>query len=80
MLEPGRLVRLRAEMRMPGDATLEWRIGDGRLEQRARFHPRGLWGRVYWYAPVPFHAVIFGRLVRRLAPAAEAAAPTAVGG
>ncbi|HKY15076.1 MAG TPA: SDR family oxidoreductase, partial [Microthrixaceae bacterium] len=47
---PDELLRLRAEMRLPGQAWLEWRIsstGDGsRLEQRARFHPRGLWGRV----------------------------------
>lgn len=74
-LEPPRLVRLRAEMRLPGEAWLEWRIdpvaGDGsRLRQRASFYPRGLTGRAYWYALLPFHALIFGRLAARLAAAA----------
>lgn len=59
---PG-LLRLRAEMRLPGEAWLEWRVeptADGsRLHQRARFHPRGLWGRAYWYALLPFHRFVF---------------------
>ena len=75
-LAPGRLVRLRAEMRLPGDAWLEWEIvptgGRARLVQRARFRPRGLLGRAYWYAVAPFHALVFGRLARRLAADAEA--------
>jgi uncharacterized protein YbjT (DUF2867 family) len=76
---PGELLRLRAEMRMPGDAWLEWGIstapgGQGsELVQRATFVPRGLWGRAYWYALVPFHGLIFGRLARRLADAAAEA-------
>jgi uncharacterized protein YbjT (DUF2867 family) len=72
-LEPGRLLRLRAEMRLPGSAYLEWLVepaGAGsRLVQRALFRPRGLLGRAYWYALAPFHAVIFGRMVRRVADA-----------
>lgn len=71
-----RLLRLRAEMRVPGDAWLEWTIepdGSGsRLRQLARFHPRGIAGRLYWWAMLPFHAVIFRRLAVRLASAAEA--------
>ena len=74
-LEPDRLLRLRAEMKTPGAAWLEFRIepeGSGsRLEQRARFHPRGLWGRLYWYALVPFHGLIFPRMARGLAREAE---------
>jgi uncharacterized protein YbjT (DUF2867 family) len=74
-VEPDRLVRFRAEMRLPGEAWLEWRISPtengSRLEQSAIFYPRGLLGRLYWYALVPFHAVIFARLCRRLARAAE---------
>jgi uncharacterized protein YbjT (DUF2867 family) len=70
-LERDRLLRLRAEMRMPGAAFLEWRVepdGSGsRLEQRALFHPRGLVGRLYWYVLTPFHAFILGRMARRLA-------------
>lgn len=64
-LEPGRLLRLRAEIRVPGDAWLEWSITpepDGVLfVQRAVFRPRGLFGRVYWYSVAPFHRFIFGR-------------------
>ena len=75
VLRPGRLLRLRAEMRVPGEAWLEFEttaLDDGRsvLEQRARFVPRGLWGRVYWLAMMPFHAVIFPVMARRLADAA----------
>ena len=62
-LEPSRLLRLRAEMRLPGDAWLEWSITpepEGVLfVQRALFHPRGLFGRAYWYAVAPFHRFIF---------------------
>ena len=76
-LEAPRLLRLRAEMLTPGDAWLEWRVepdGTGSvLHQRALFHPRGLLGRLYWYALIPFHALIFKRLCARLAQAAEQA-------
>lgn len=74
-LEPDRLLRLRAEMKTPGAAWLEFHIepeGPGsRLEQRARFHPLGLWGRLYWYVMVPFHGLIFPRMARGLAREAE---------
>jgi hypothetical protein len=70
------LLRLRAEMKLPGEAWLEWRVepaGSGsRLVQRARFHPRGLWGRAYWYSLLPFHRFVFAPMARALA--AEAAA------
>jgi uncharacterized protein YbjT (DUF2867 family) len=75
-LEPCRLVRLRAEMRLPGEAWLEWRIDTSadrtELFQRALFRPRGLFGRVYWYAVAPFHRFIFRPLVRALAENAAA--------
>lgn len=75
-LVPSELVRLRAEMRLPGDAWLDWSIRcrpeGATLMQRAIFRPRGLWGRVYWYAVSPFHRFIFGPLVRRIARRAEA--------
>lgn len=68
--EPG-LVRLRAEMLLPGTAWLEWHIEpqpDGsRLTQRAVFAPRGLFGRAYWYSLLPFHGLIFGRMAQRIA-------------
>ena len=73
--DPPRLLRLRAEMKVPGDAWLEWKVvdeGDGRtmLRQRARFHPRGLAGRAYWWVLLPIHKVIWTRMARRLAAAA----------
>ena len=74
-IERPNLLRLQAEMRVPGDAWLEFRIeaeGDGsRLLQRARFHPRGLWGRLYWGVLLPFHGLIFPRMARELAREAE---------
>jgi uncharacterized protein YbjT (DUF2867 family) len=75
-LEAPQLLRLRAEMRLPGDAWLVWSIapeGRGaRLVQRAVFRPRGLLGRLYWYAVAPFHRVIFGPLALRITKRAEA--------
>lgn len=70
---------LEAEMRVPGRAWLSWRIVDGdepgqlRLQQTAWFAPRGLWGRVYWYAMLPFHAVIFAGMARSITRHAEQA-------
>jgi hypothetical protein len=77
-LEPRRLLRLRAEMRLPGDAWLEWSITpeqDGVLfVQRALFRPRGLFGRAYWYAVAPFHRFIFRPLFRSIEQQAARAA------
>ncbi|MEU8343889.1 SDR family oxidoreductase [Spirillospora sp. NPDC048832] len=76
-IEAGRLLRLRAEMRLPGLAWLELRVSeeDGRavLGQRALFHPRGLAGHAYWWAFRPFHDRIFGTMCRGIARAAEQA-------
>ncbi len=74
-IERPNLLRLRAEMRVPGEAWLEFRIDDfeggSRLIQRARFHPRGLFGRLYWTVLVPFHGLIFPRMARKLAREGE---------
>ncbi|GII65514.1 NAD(P)-dependent oxidoreductase [Sphaerisporangium krabiense] len=74
-IEPGRLLRLRAEMRLPGLAWLELtcRLDHGRTVygQRAVFHPRGLLGHLYWWGVSPFHGLIFGRMPRNVAKAAE---------
>ncbi|WP_419944673.1 DUF2867 domain-containing protein [Candidatus Poriferisodalis sp.] len=73
--EPPGLLRLRAEMRVPGEAWLEWRLSevdDGvELRQRARFHPKDLLGRLYWWALIPVHKVIFRGLVANLADEAR---------
>lgn len=69
------LLRLRAEMRVPGSAWLELRAsGDGSgavYRQRAIFFPRGLLGRAYWLAVLPFHGFIFAGMVARITAAAE---------
>ena len=74
-LVEGRLLRLRAEMRLPGLAWLEFHVeqGDGRtrLRQRATFKPNGLFGNLYWWVLVPFHGPIFGGMVRNICRAAE---------
>lgn len=74
-LDRGRLLRLRAEMRLPGRAWLEMRVvargGAARYEQRAVFVPHGLLGHLYWLAVTPFHAVIFGGMVRNIRRTAE---------
>ncbi|MBM3675590.1 MAG: SDR family oxidoreductase [Actinobacteria bacterium] len=70
-LETDRRLVLHAEMRLPGEAWLEWTTepdGSGtRLRQTARFRPRGLLGRVYWYAVAPFHCLVFPGLIRGIA-------------
>ncbi|WP_037683606.1 SDR family oxidoreductase [Streptomyces griseus] len=78
-IERGRLLRLRAEMRLPGLAWLEMRCetdddGRTRYRQRALFHPHGLLGQAYWWSVSPFHAVVFGGMARNIAQAAETGA------
>lgn len=57
---------LYAEMRLPGEAWLEFKIEDGLLKQTATFRPRGLWGRLYWYSVLPFHGLIFKGMINKL--------------
>ncbi|MEO0525657.1 MAG: SDR family oxidoreductase [Bacteroidota bacterium] len=65
--ETGRLL-LFAEMRLPGEAWLEFKIDkDNILHQTATFRPKGLKGRLYWYSIVPFHYFIFGGMIRNIA-------------
>jgi uncharacterized protein YbjT (DUF2867 family) len=79
--DPGGLLRLRAEMRLPGLAWLELGVerdpsapGGPRSTyvQRALFHPRGLLGHAYWWAVAPFHGIVFGGMARNIAATAEA--------
>jgi hypothetical protein len=75
------LLRLRAEMRLPGLAWLEWTVTpDGAdrclVRQRAIFHPRGLAGHAYWWSVFPFHAFVFGPMLRSMAAEAELSAAT----
>lgn len=85
---PGELLRLRAEMRLPGRAWLEMRAKPGDAEggavycQRSVFLPRGLAGHAYWAAVWPFHGIIFAGMARNIAKAAlsNARAPLARAG
>ncbi len=59
---------LYAEMKLPGEAWLEFRIDDENvLHQIATFRPKGLWGRLYWYTMIPFHYFIFAGMLRNIA-------------
>ncbi|WP_026361165.1 SDR family oxidoreductase [Amycolatopsis nigrescens] len=77
-IERGKLLRLRAEMKVPGGAWLELRAepldgGRSRYHQRAVFLPKGLLGHAYWWAIAPFHGIVFGGMVRNLVRTAEQA-------
>ena len=81
-LDRGRRLTLRAEMRLPGDAVLDFELSptslrDGspatRLVQTAKFRPRGLAGLLYWYAVLPFHKPVFDGLLKGIADASTAA-------
>jgi uncharacterized protein YbjT (DUF2867 family) len=79
-LDPPRLLRLRAEMKLPGEAVLEFRIeprsaGACELTQEARFRPRGLLGLLYWYAVLPLHAIVFQGMLSALRKEAERGLP-----
>ena len=79
IMEPEKRLRLRAEMKLPGRAWLEFLVhpeGEGaRIEQLALFDPRGLWGRLYWFGIFPLHELVFRNMLRGIAKAAVA--PTA---
>ena len=74
---PGELLRLRAEMKVPGAAWLELAVEEreGRtvFHQRAVFSPRGLAGQAYWWSVAPFHGIVFGGMMRNITGAAERA-------
>ena len=75
-IEPDRLIRLRAEMKLPGRAWLQYEFretpsGTTQLEQTAAFIPRGLPGLLYWYGLYPVHSWIFSGLIKAIARRAE---------
>ena len=69
-LKEGRRLLLRAEMKIPGSAWLEFKIEELGEEQRfsviARYHTTHWWGKIYWYAFLPFHHFIFQRLIEQI--------------
>jgi uncharacterized protein YndB with AHSA1/START domain len=75
-IERGKFLRLRAEMKLPGLAWLEFTVtpndsGGSTLHQRAIFFPHGLGGRAYWFAVMPFHGIVFEGMARAMANKAE---------
>jgi uncharacterized protein YbjT (DUF2867 family) len=79
-VEPERLLRLRAEMKVPGRAWLQFQVrqqADGRtlLSQTAFFAPKGLFGWLYWYLLYPIHSLIFSGLIRKIAERAGLETP-----
>lgn len=75
-LKPGQMLRLRAEMKVPGRAWLEFKAepldqSGSRLTQTAYFAPKGLLGFLYWYLLYPAHGLIFSGLIDRIAAAAQ---------
>ena len=72
--EPGRRLKLSAEMRLPGRAWLEFEVvpheGGAMIRQTAEFDPIGLAGLIYWYSLWPVHAGVFRRMMRGIARAA----------
>lgn len=78
-IEPDHLLRLSAEMKLPGRAWLEFEVtpdgpSQSTIRQTAIFDPLGLFGLCYWYTIYPLHEAIFGGMLRRIARAAELAA------
>jgi uncharacterized protein YbjT (DUF2867 family) len=61
----GKLV-LYAEMKLPGEAWLEFKIINNTLYQSATFRPKGIWGKLYWYTILPFHGFIFNGMLNKL--------------
>jgi uncharacterized protein YbjT (DUF2867 family) len=76
VLDPGRRLRLVAEMKLPGRAWLEFEVtpdsGGSTIRQTATFDPLGLLGRAYWYAVYPLHQVVFEGMLRGIACWADA--------
>ncbi len=72
--EPGKRLLLRAEMKVPGRAWLEFLVEGNEKESTiflvAFFDPLGLWGRLYWYSLLPFHGFIFGTMLKHIAQTA----------
>ena len=77
VIEPPHLLRLRAEMKLPGRAWLQFEVlpdaGGARIEQTALYEPRGILGYLYWYSVRPFHRFVFPGLVRAVRERAEGA-------
>lgn len=63
---------LYAQMKVPGEAWLEFKIKDNKLIQSAYFYPKGVFGRLYWYALVPLHYFVFNNMIKSIIKKAKA--------
>ena len=79
-IDHGRYLRLNAEMKLPGDAWLEFKLentskpGITKITQTATFIPKGLLGSLYWYSIAPFHFLVFPTMIRNIEKAAKSVA------
>ena len=69
-----KLLRLRAEMKLPGLAWLEFKVSESEtgkvlVTQRALYHPRGLFGHIYWWMVFPMHGIVFPSMAKKMAGA-----------
>lgn len=86
-VEPGKRLALRGEMKVPGDALLEFLMDPdsdspehSHLTQIALFKPRGSLGRLYWYSVLPFHGLVFRGMIRAIRRRAEESGRRAAAG
>jgi uncharacterized protein YbjT (DUF2867 family) len=75
-IEENKQLRLRAEMKLPGKAWLQFQVeknadDTSTLTQTAFYEPKGLWGLLYWYSVYPLHGLIFGGMIKSIKKAAE---------
>lgn len=75
-IEKNKLLRLRAEMKVPGKAWLQFQVRETKdnksiLKQTAFYEPKGLWGLLYWYLLYPLHGLIFKGMINSIGKTAE---------
>jgi uncharacterized protein YbjT (DUF2867 family) len=75
-IEKNKLLRLRAEMKLPGEAWLQFNVettddNKSKLTQTAFYEPKGLWGLIYWYSVYPLHGIIFGGMIKSIKKVVE---------
>ena len=76
---PKKRLLLFAEMKLPGDAWLEFKIDKNQvLHQTATFRPKGLWGRMYWFAVLPFHGFVFKGMIKGITEESNIKLKTAI--
>lgn len=65
-LQKNERLLLYAQMKLPGSAWLEFKIKDNKLIQSAYFYPKGVFGRLYWYALIPLHYFVFNNMIKSI--------------